>query len=244
MDKQLIKKLSIPIIVLLIGLGIISLFTYIFVELGEDLLAHEIQLFDSSIIEFLKTLETDTLDQIMIFITELGSVWFLTTMSIFVVLALWFKAKDKWGITAFIVAIAGGGTITKVLKHHYDRGRPSINPEIDAVGYSFPSGHSMGSLIFYGFAIYLVAKSKRSKPVKWCFAILASFLIFLIGTSRAYLGAHFPSDVFAGFLAGFVWMTLCILALEWAEWRTKYHIRPFRAIRNLFVQRFHDNPEK
>ncbi|WP_240795388.1 hypothetical protein [Aquibacillus halophilus] len=128
MDKQLIKKLTFPIIVLIIGLVIISLFTYIFVEMGENLLANEIRTFDSAIIELLKTIETDSLDQLMIFITELGSVWFLTTMSILVILLLWFRAKDKWGIVAFIVAIAGGGTITKILKHHYDRGRPSINP--------------------------------------------------------------------------------------------------------------------
>ncbi|WP_226037435.1 phosphatase PAP2 family protein [Aquibacillus saliphilus] len=241
MDKQLIKKLSLPIIVLLIGLGIISFFTFIFVEIGEDLLAREIRTFDSAIIDLLKTIETDTLDQLMIVITELGSVWFLTTLSILVILILWFAAKDKWGITTFIVAVAGGGTISKVLKHYYNRERPSINPEIDAIGYSFPSGHSMGSLIFYGFAIYFVARSKWSKAVKWSFAILSIILIFLIGISRVYLGAHFPSDVLAGYLAGTVWMTLCILALEWSEWRTKYPIRPFRAIQRFFIRRFRDN---
>ncbi|WP_138420516.1 phosphatase PAP2 family protein [Aquibacillus sediminis] len=244
MDKKLVKKLSIPLTALVIGLAIISFFTYLFVEIGEDFLATEIVTFDNTIINYLKTIETDRLDQIMIIITELGSVWFLTTMSLFVILLLWFRAKDKWGIVTFIIAVASGGILTKVLKNYYDRGRPSINPEIDAVGFSFPSGHSMGSLIFFGFVIYLVARSKRSTLIKWSFAFFATVLTFLIGISRAYLGAHYPSDVLAGFLAGAVWLTLCILALEWSEWRTNYHIRPFQTIRHLLAHRFGNHPNK
>lgn len=231
------QKMKFPVLLLTVGLIIMSLFTYIFIEIAEELIGSEIKRFDSSIINFLKTMETDSLDQVMVLITELGSVWFLTTMCIVVILLLWFRAKDWWGIAAFILANAGGGVISQVLKEYYNRGRPSINPEIDAIGYSFPSGHSMGSLIFYGFIIYLILRSDRSKTLKAITIFIAGMLIFFIGFSRIYLGAHFPSDVLAGYLAGTVWIMLCILALEWIEWQTQYHIRPFHAIRNFFKHR-------
>ncbi|MEQ6378206.1 phosphatase PAP2 family protein [Bacillaceae bacterium S4-13-56] len=242
MDEQQAKKVKFPVLIVLAGLIVISLFTYIFIEIGEELLGSEIKAFDSTIIDFLKTIETDLLDQMMILVTELGSVWFLTAMCILVILLLWFRANDWWGIGAFIVANGGGALLTQVLKEYYNRGRPSINPEIDAIGYSFPSGHSMGSLIFYGFTIYLVLRSNRSKTLKTLYITIAGLLIFFIGFSRIYLGAHFPSDVLAGYLAGTAWMMLCILALEWIEWQNHYHIRPFHAMRNFFIRRFHEKP--
>lgn len=240
MDEHKLKKTGFPILLVIVGLGVISLFTYIFIEIGEELLESEIKTFDSTIINFLKTIETDRLDSIMILITELGSVWVITTMCIAVILLLWMKAKDTWGIITFIVANAGGAFLTKILKEHYDRGRPSINPEIDAVGFSFPSGHSMGSLIFYGFVIYLLLRSRRSIRIKTLLTLLAGIAVFLIGLSRVYLGAHFPSDVLAGYLAGVVWVMLCILVLEWMEWQTNYPIRPFNSIRHFFAKRFHE----
>ncbi|UFU01219.1 phosphatase PAP2 family protein [Radiobacillus kanasensis] len=242
--NETVKKTGFPLLLVLIGLAVICGFTYLFIEIGEGLLEKEVKSFDSFIIEALKIMETDALDLVMLFITELGSVWFLTICSILVILILWLRSKDGWGIAAFFLAIAGGGTITRVLKQHYDRGRPSINPEIDAVGFSFPSGHSMGSLIFYGFMIYLLLKSRNPKSIKWALISISSTLIFLIGFSRVYLGAHYPSDVLAGYLAGTAWLMLCILALEWIEWRTHYHIRPFRSIRQFFVKKFHANPHK
>ncbi|QDP40363.1 phosphatase PAP2 family protein [Radiobacillus deserti] len=244
MIKEKMKKTGFPLIIVLIGLVLISGFTYLFVEIGDGLLEEEVRRFDTVLIEALKTIETDVLDFIMLIITELGSVWFLTTCSIIVILLLWFRGKDNFGIMAFLIAIAGGGIITRVLKEFYGRGRPTINPEIDAVGFSFPSGHSMGSLIFYGFMIYFLLKSRISKQFKTILSFFSSCLIILIGFSRIYLGAHFPSDVIAGYLAGTVWMLICIIALEWVEWQTQYHIQPFRAVRAFFIQKFHVKSNK
>ncbi|MDC3417430.1 phosphatase PAP2 family protein [Aquibacillus salsiterrae] len=237
MEEKQIKKSIIPLVLVLAGLGVISFSTYIFIKIGQELLSKEINAFDSTIINFLKTIETDTLDLILLFVTELGSVWFLTTMSVVVIVLLWIRGKDGLGIAMFILAVAGGAIITKILKEHYNRGRPSINPEIDAVGFSFPSGHSMGSLIFYGFMIYFIIRSRRSIVIKSFLSAFFGFLIIAIGFSRIYLGAHYPSDVLAGYLAGAVWVILCILGLEWLEWQTRYHIRPFRSIRKFFANR-------
>ncbi|MGM0847387.1 MAG: phosphatase PAP2 family protein [Bacillota bacterium] len=237
-QKEDVKKAGLPILLIVIGFALSGLFIYGFSEIAEGLLENEVESFDTAIIDFFISIESSGLDQFFVFITELGSVWFITTASIITILVLWLKLKDKWGILFFILAIGAGGLLTKILKTFYERGRPSINPEIDAVGFSFPSGHSMGSLIFYGFLIYLVIRSGLSLAAKWTISTMAVLLFVLIGISRIYLGAHFPTDVLAGQLAGGFWLILCILALEWVNWQSSNEVRPIKATRQFFSELF------
>ncbi|WP_174728776.1 phosphatase PAP2 family protein [Mesobacillus harenae] len=237
-NKEKMKKAAFPVLLVLTGLVTSMFFVYLFAEIAEEMLEQELKTFDDAVIGFFRAIESSTLNQAMIFITELGSVWFLATLSIITILTLWIKVKDKWGILFFIIGIGGGGLLTRLLKYYYGRGRPSINPEIDAIGYSFPSGHSLGSLIFYGFITYFIIRSELKKSIKWVAACLAGLLVVLIGMSRIYLGAHFPSDVIAGHLAGAIWMILSILALEWVQWQTANSIRPLKTIREFFQHKF------
>lgn len=238
------KKAGFLALILLVGLGIAGFFVWLFSELAEELLENELQAFDNGVINFFKRVESSSLDTFYIFITELGSVWFLTTLSVLVIAWLWFKAKDKWGILFFIIAVGGSGALTWLLKQFYERGRPSINEEIDAIGFSFPSGHSLGSLVFYGFLIYLISRSSQNKALKWTAIVGLGILIVLIGTSRIYLGAHFPSDVVAGYIAGTIWLILCLLALEWMQWRSNSQVRPVHALRNVLISSFKSGRKK
>lgn len=231
-------KVGIAVLILAIGLGLSMLFLAMFTEIAEEALEHETWTFDSSIIHYFNSISTDTLDVLMIVITELGSVWFLTAFSFAAILYLWKKHKDKWGILFFILAVGGGGLLTTLLKNLYERNRPSINPEIDAIGFSFPSGHSMGSLIFYGFIIYFVMRSRMNELVKGLAISFMAVLVVLIGISRIYLGAHFPSDVLAGYFAGAIWLLLSILALEWMQWQSRSQIRPVHEIRGFLAKVF------
>lgn len=242
--KEENKKVGLLVLLLLTGLGIAGLFAWLFAELAEEVLENEMKSFDNSIINFFEAIETSALDIIYIGITELGSVWFLTTLSVLVILVLWFKAKDKWGILFFVIAVGGSGILTWLLKQFYGRGRPSINEDIDAIGFSFPSGHSMGSLVFYGFLAYLIARSSQKRAVKYLSLTVLGMLVLLIGTSRIYLGAHFPSDVLAGFIAGTVWLILCLLALEWVQLQSNSQVRPVHAFRRLLVSGYKSGKQK
>ncbi|WP_070119610.1 phosphatase PAP2 family protein [Bacillus marinisedimentorum] len=236
MDQQheeKLKEAGFPLLLLLIGLGAAGLSLFIFSELAEDILASETIRFDAAVVGLFVSISSEPLDQAMILITELGSVWFLTALSLMVLAFLWVRYRDKWGILFFAIGVAGGGILTKILKSTYERSRPGINPDIDAVGYSFPSGHAMGSLVFYGFAIYFIVRSRLSRTAKWLGSITSGVLIILIGISRIYLGAHYPSDVAAGYSAGLIWLAMAVLALEYVEWHTRNNIRPVRALRNL-----------
>lgn len=232
-NKQKAKKVGFPFVLMIAGIGISVLFIILFTNLAEEMMEKEIDNFDEAIINWFKSIENPTLDQVMIFGTELGSVWFLSVCSIAAIIGLWVTARDKWGILFLVIGIGGGGLLTTLLKNLYARGRPSINPEIDAIGYSFPSGHSMGSLIFYGFIAYFIVRSIRKKGLKWLVLLAAGLLVIWIGSTRIYLGAHYPSDVLAGHLAGAIWLFLTILALEWVEWTTANSIRPTQVFKKF-----------
>ncbi len=122
-----------------------------------------------------------------------------------------------------ILAIAGlgGWGFVQLVKAVYHRPRP--NYAVDT-GYSFPSGHSFLSTVIYGMLAYYLTLNmeRRAQRFIWCVAIL---MVLMIGSSRVLLGAHYPSDVLAGFASGAAWLWCC-LALrrlfrkrDWSSWR-------------------------
>ena len=115
---------------------------------------------------------------------------------------------------ACIIATAGGGTLTLMLKQHFARARPLHDHAFaTVVGYSFPSGHASGSLLVYGLLGYLVVRHTRAK---WHIAVVIVTVatIVLVGGSRVLLQVHFLSDVLAGWTSAAAWLALCIAGLE------------------------------
>ena len=93
-----------------------------------------------------------------------------------------------------------------ILKLTFLRERPFDLMIINEKGYSYPSGHSMVAVSFYGFIIYLIWKMKIKKTYKYILTFVIASLIILIGISRIYLGVHFPSDIIGGYS-----ISLCFL---------------------------------
>lgn len=216
MLRELANKLPFPLLPLIYiacGLALSFFSLNIFFELSEDLMEEQRFQFDQVIIQEVSNLRNDTLTAIMKFITYLGSKDILTLLLVGSLIWLIVKRKNYWGAILYLVAVAGGGLLNLGLKHWFERIRPE-NSLIVEQGFSYPSGHAMGSLIYYGFLGYLVIRSQRGKSLKVTLAIGFIATILLIGFSRIYLGVHYPSDVLAGFSAGTVWLFLCIGALE------------------------------
>lgn len=95
-----------------------------------------------------------------------------------------------------------------MLKRIIARPRPIEHRLISESGYSFPSGHSMVSMAFYGFFIYLAYRKIKNPYVKTIVCVLLSIIIISIGLSRIYLGVHYPSDVIAGFCISISYLAL------------------------------------
>ena len=132
-----------------------------------------------------------------------------------VVCVLLLVRRERVLLFGWIAAIAGGGLLDQALKLTFRRPRPVWEaPIIIAQGWSFPSGHAMGSLVAYGMLAYLLMLHLRSPRAR--VAVLAGtvLLVLAIGFTRLYLGVHYFSDVVAGYAAATVWLAVCISGLE------------------------------
>lgn len=139
--------------------------------------------------------------RVMWMLTQLGSFPFLLVVVCLGTLAPanWLKARDK---AAFVTLAVGQGFLNNFLKAWFGRPRPGedYHPLVEERYFSFPSGHTMGSLCIYGFLAYLwVRRRPRSAPLVFT---LTTTLVLLIGLSRIYLSAHYPGDVVGGLAAG------------------------------------------
>jgi undecaprenyl-diphosphatase len=119
-----------------------------------------------------------------------------------------------------VVAVLGGLVLSTVLKIGFARPRPDLVPHA-AVVYtpSFPSGHAMLSAATYLTLGALLARMHAQRAVKVFFLGMAVVLTVLVGVSRIYLGVHWPTDVLAGWAAGAVWASVCLLAARWFQRR-------------------------
>jgi len=156
---------------------------------------------------------------LMIAISLFGRLEIMAPLSVLVILWL-LKIKSHRRLYAFAAAMAGGALLNGLLKVYFHRARPASSLVL-ASGYSFPSGHAMGSVLFFGSLAYVVYFTIEHQRAWRLAAVLACGLSALaIGASRIYLGVHYFSDVVAGFVAGIGWMAVCFSGTEaWVRWR-------------------------
>jgi undecaprenyl-diphosphatase len=164
--------------------------------------------------------ESATSERLFFWITTCGNTDTLALLSLVVAVILtgqmlWRRRYES--LAAFwIIATAGVGLLNLELKNAFGRARPFNAP---AAGWSFPSGHSMGSFVVYGMLAYVIVLSIRRPRLRNALVFTLALLVLAIGFSRVYLGAHWPSDVIGGFMAGTVWLTLCVCGNEFARRR-------------------------
>lgn len=142
-------------------------------------------------------------------VTFLSSVLFMVVVSILLLLVKKIKYRKLMLINIILDVI-----LNTCLKYIFKRERPRDIMMVIENGFSFPSGHTMLATIFYGFIIYLIYKSDKSRKFKYVSIILLSLLIFLIGISRIYLGVHYTTDVLGGYLISISYLMIFIYYIE------------------------------
>ncbi len=171
------------------------------------------------------------LTEVMRIVTFFGNTGTLAVFTGAVVTVLALRRSNR-RLYMILATMGGGALLNLILKTHFQRPRPVELPAlVHASGYSFPSGHSMGSMLFYGSLAYVVyfsfdhRRSLRIAAVAACLALVA-----LVGGSRVYLGVHYLSDVLAGFAAGLCWICVCLSGTEgWVR------LRDWRRLRRAHV---------
>ena len=171
------------------------LFFIIFILLSILVITKKDIYLDSYVYNFISKIISPNLTNIIKWMTYIGSAIAVISITIFTL--LYFKNK-RYGLFMSIDLICIT-IIQLILKNIFTRGRPVDINLIEETGYSFPSGHSLTSMAFYGFIIYLICNSKLNVKSKRVFTTLFALLIFITGFSRIYLGVHYFTDVIGGF---------------------------------------------
>lgn len=162
---------------------------------------------------------TDALTKIVTWITLLGkSQVVLVFIGVFALL-LWLWRKNHFLFPLFI-AVGGSEAFTFLGKLAFHRPRPETALYIEH-SFSFPSGHATIAVALYGFAGYLLARNVQSWNRKVNIFFAAILIITAIGFSRVYLGVHYISDVWSGYLVGAMWLIISVSFCEWLRYQEK-----------------------
>ena len=224
---------------------IILLCVIIFLMLLEDIFTMEQLQIDQAIYKLvILNLRTENLTSIMKVITNLASAYALIAITV----GSFIFIKNKKIGKCITLNLILSTVLNQILKYVIQRPRPEGYMLINENGYSFPSGHSMVSMAFYGLIIYFIWKLVKNKKVKYSLCGIIGILIPLIGFSRIYLGVHYASDVIGGFVISIAYLivfTSCIktyLKLEREEKMDKRKLVEMRKkrkrLRNSFKYAF------
>ncbi len=189
-----------------------------FILLTTSMSHNELKTFDQEVVADVIQYRGNTLTVIMKFVTTIGDIF--GYLFLVAIMGLFFYLRKRWRTAlevTLVLVLASGLNI--VLKEVISRPRPIINRIVYADFYSFPSGHAMSAIVFYGFISYLSIILIKKGWLKTVIIMGCAFMVMIIGISRIYLGVHFPSDILAGYLAGSSWLMLCIIVLNFMALR-------------------------
>lgn len=212
-DKQKLPYAITVLIALIIVVGGINLFVELTAKVKKEMMGS----FDQQATDYVLSYRNPALTDYFVLVTEIGDVkGYVVILIISIILAYLIFKKWKYVAQIFFVLILA--TLSNMmLKRFIDRARPEIEHLVSVKTLSYPSGHAMSSMAFYGFLIYLVYKLRIKPMWKVALVSLLILLILSIGISRIYLGVHFPSDVAGGWIAGMIWVFFCILIFNLVE---------------------------
>ncbi|HKD74724.1 MAG TPA: phosphatase PAP2 family protein, partial [Ktedonobacterales bacterium] len=230
-----------------VGIVVVLILAILFVHLAREVAENEFAHFDQTVILKIHATTSSTQTDVMRVVTDFGSPYLviLALLSLIIGAVVVWRARhyERAGIlVAVIDAIAPTFTVGSALvllelvKAIVNRPRPCTAPHVpcffqplvNETGPSFPSGHVVGAVTFYGMVAYLLLRSPQLHAlVKAGIALLTAIIVVAIAYSRIYLGVHFPTDVIGSFLLGIAWLLSVAIAMHVMEnhLRSAYTLR-------------------
>jgi membrane-associated phospholipid phosphatase len=196
----------------IVGLTICLLILFVLAKLAEEVLEGDTFAFDTTFLLWLHQFANPNLDNLMLFLTNLGNPITVVIVAGITILLLWWQSYQEEA-KVFVLACLGGLILNTGLKLFFSKPRPELwHSLISEKSFSFPSGHALGSMVLYGFVAYeLATHYPHLSKVIYSLTVI---LIAAIGISRLYLGVHWPTDIIAGYGVGFLWLMICITMLK------------------------------
>jgi undecaprenyl-diphosphatase len=187
------------ITLLFFGIGI-PLLT--FGMLADDVLENERFAFDLPIQMFVHERATPAIDHVMIMLSRAGSAWVTAPWDVLLAVLLFARGRHRPAVF-WSLSVGGAAALNVLAKHVFSRARPAlwISPAPETT-FSFPSGHAMQTAAIAAALCVLLWRTRWRLPT----VALGGFFVLVVGLSRVYLGVHFPSDVFAAWVASIAWV--------------------------------------
>ena len=185
-----------------------------FVQLTDEIAENDLVGVDEAVSEYIVSYRSEALTSYFSFVTDLGDRYAYVIFTVLLAAYFFFKNRS-WkfiGQTAIVLLLASLSSV--VLKRVFNRARPSLEHLVDVNTLSYPSGHSMSAMAFYGFLIFLCVRHRMPTWLRLMLILILVFLILSIGMSRIYLGVHYPTDVAGGFVGGLIWVAFCAVVFS------------------------------
>ena len=217
------RELGLATATVVVGFAILTACLLVFGSLAQDVRAKDAFLVDAWATPFLHGMASPAMDTVMFAITTLGTSFVIVPA--LVVLGAWLVRTGRVRSIAFLVAAVLGSLVLQlVLKPFFARPRPGVPYAQVVSDYSFPSGHTLSAVVFYG-GVALVIWSLFGRRAGLAALAVAAIVSLAVGVSRIYLGYHFLTDVLGAILAGIAWLLIVGAAFRaqptWRRWRSR-----------------------
>ncbi len=211
-----------------IGIVVVLLLAVGFARLSDEVTENEFAPFDRAVALGIHGGASATQTAVMLQVTNLGFAYLLALVAVAVLVGAFVAwrtpatGRRGWLVTARDVlapAISAGvaGGLALIIKAIVGRARPQLFPPLaPESGPSFPSGHTLVAIAFYGMCAFLLARPARG----WARAGVVALGVLLplaVAYSRVYLGVHYPTDVIGSMILGLAWLISATIALLFAE---------------------------
>ena len=181
---------------------IFALCAMLFVKIAIEVREKETLAFDDAVLEAIHGASNHFLNGFMPIATDIGGVVGVGALTV-IFLALFIYKNEQRRALVLAVCVAGASALNVILKSVFERARPDLwGRLVNEAGFSFPSGHAMASSAL-GIALVVVLWNSRWRW--WAFTAATAYILF-VGYSRLYLGVHYPTDIFAGWLVSGSWV--------------------------------------
>lgn len=186
-------------------IAIVAVCAIVFVALLEDVLEGDLMRIDqAAYLIMVQTLRSEQLTPFMEAFSALATP--VSLIAFLLMIAAFAPGRRPGACCALNLVLVV--VLNQTLKFLIQRPRPEGFALAAETGFSFPSGHSMAAMAFFGLLVWIVWHYKRDRAMRWMCAGAFSLIIVLIGLSRIYLGVHYASDVIGGFCVSLAWLAL------------------------------------
>jgi undecaprenyl-diphosphatase len=169
---------------------------------------------DAALAEFFSARATPRVTRLMLAVTALGAPALVLAASAVLAVAM-ARRGDPYGAIGIVLAVPAGLMVNSIIKHIVDRARPSVEPALTiASGFSFPSGHTAGAVLLYGFLAVHLARRARGWHARAALVALALLVAAVVALSRVYLAVHYLTDVLAAMAGSAAWLAIALTGVE------------------------------